>query len=221
MDIDKLSLRPSEIDKNTGRIVLPKSQEELDRLSGRVPGMSPNTRVKAYMPAAQRPSFPQPGAVSQSLQAAPATADHPAFWQHPFYGILGFCALVAALPVGFFCATLLRENDQLKTELGTVETQNAILAAQQNSGSASGQGYSLTALNQEMAQIRSDVAQLSGSGIEVYLEEEIEPVIEDQDYTEPASEEVEETPPQAAVDFENGVKLISSSVTDNGQLTEH
>ncbi len=220
MDLDKLSLRPSEIDKNTGRIVLPKSQEELDRLSGRVPGSNMSTRVKAYMPGVQRPNFPQPGTVNQPVAASVPT-EHPPFWQHPFYGILGFCALVAALPVGFFCATLVRENDSLKGELSKLDTQNAILVAQQKTPDPS---YTLTALNQEMARIRNDVAELSGSGIEVYLEEDPSQATEEYSQggdTPPVEQEsYENAPPQAETSSERpsldpNIRLISTQQPDD------
>ncbi len=193
MDIDKLSLKPTEIDKNTGRIVLPKSQEELDRLCGRVPGMQVSSRVKAYMPAVQRPAFPLPGTVTQQAHSAPAASSPPTppFWQHPFYGLFGFCALVAMIPLFFFGIVMVRENDRLKGELGSVETQNAILLAQQKSPDPN-QAYTLNALNVQMAQIRDDVAQLSleNAELEIYYDEAPDPAGEAESASEePASEQ--------------------------------
>lgn len=200
MDIDKLTLKPSEIDKNTGRIVLPKSQEELDRLSGKVIGnVRVQTRMTSYQPTGQRPSFPQPGSMPHPV--APANPTLPtdirrevAFWKHPFYGILGFCTLVAAVPLSFFCASLMKENDQLTREVDRLETRTAVLEASKSSITTE-EALRLAALQQEMSQMKTDVAQLSNAGIEVYLEEEALPVeIETGDGDLDSSELPQESP---------------------------
>lgn len=184
MDVEKLSLKPTEIDKNTGRIVLPKSQEELDQLSGRTSsGFHVQTRVKTYLQSGSRPVYPQAGVTSQSL---PATTPSPTaaapsaslpFYQNPFFGILGFCALVAALPVAFIGADLVRENDNLARALNKLETQNAILEAQK--APSADEGYRLAVIQQEMARMRDDVAQLGTGTLEVYYDEEdLVPVVD-------------------------------------------
>lgn len=183
MDVDKLSLKPTEIDKNTGRIVLPKSQEELARLSGYEP-VEPKvqTNVKTYLQSGPRPAFPRASASAAPqtpsqvrTMASPDPTGSAAFYMHPFFGILGFCALVAALPVAFFGANLVRENDQLTRDLSSLETQNAILNARNTSSSTD--EYRMAALQQEINRMRSDVAQLGTGAIDLYYEEDV-PVYE-------------------------------------------
>jgi len=207
MEIDKLTLKSTEIDKNTGRIILPKSQEELDRLCGRTsqPGVQARSRVKAYLPNSQapRPVFPQPGI--EQHQHIPAPQPQPAFWQNPFYGILGFCTLIAAIPLGFFCLNLVQENKALTTQLDKLENKTALMEAQKSFPHPS-----LTALSQEMKQIRDDVAHLSTAGFEVYYEDDA-PQASEQPASEQDSPAIEEEAPELEGEPADTLEVIPES----------
>ena len=161
MDIEKLSLQPEELDKNTGRIIIPRSKEELEHLASlplkhtpkpsRVEKMTQHNQITTpdkppvQQKAAQVPPKTEPPVASPYFSATPTestqTNSHSPPWITQLK-IMGLCQLCIVLPLALVLIFLLRENrdlnrqyDSLNNELSTVKRMASPKNNWRNSGS--------------------------------------------------------------------------------------
>lgn len=172
MNINKLSITPQDIDKNTGRIILP-SAEELKEMSEH---SQESSAQEAHIPLANiAPILGSQNALEAPPEMTmhtmhkrqpismtkdsnhtrlpssemPATADHKGWLLTPMM-MITLCICFFTLPLGFMCTFLMGENIQLKSKIDQI-TYRLDITEQRN------QSFSISSLRENLT-LKSDLA---------------------------------------------------------------
>ncbi len=185
MDLDKLNIKPQEIDKNTNRIILPSASE-----LGRIMEGSPKPEIIAQAAAAtgitgygesssainkeaqdqviSEKIYKNPGTSKTepaSLAAAPEVKATPVEFMITPMKLVALCLLFLTLPLGFTCFFLMKENVQIRGKFDTISRQLRITEDQFIVAEKKMEQSNLTlinAFNHEKEILNDGVAKLRG-----------------------------------------------------------
>ena len=198
MDIEKLSLQPQELDKHTGRIIIPQSKEELERLAS-IPltkkrdtapvdtevenrkiqspaPISPPVQKEKRNEGAQIPRVPPVSnessahySSSSRKSAVAGSSSEPFFTQ---LKIMGLCQLFIVLPLALVVLFLLSENRELNNQYNSL-SQDLVNIKASASSRNSLQGSGSNTLEKELGALRNQIFELNSTmeSFEVVIDE--------------------------------------------------
>lgn len=125
MDVDKLKVTVDELDKNTGRIVLPNTPEELDALAGRVKTKKVSKKIPASVPALKSNNKDK----AASTRAKPHTVGNEAMEQEgdDRFSLYEMAAVIGLLALGAIAVLLGVQNKMLGDQLKSQQAEVGIL----------------------------------------------------------------------------------------------